>query len=136
MRVKVVKNKVAPPFKQAEFDIIYGSGICWEGTVLDTALERKVVQKSGSYFCFEDERLGQGRQNATAFLREHPDVGQQSSPRIQALAGTGPSRLRPVAARARAAGEGRAARPRTTAEARGPGAREGRAARQRIASKA
>jgi hypothetical protein len=71
-----VKNKVAPPFKQAEFDIIYGEGISWEGTVLDTALEKKVVQKSGSYFSFGDERLGQGRQNATAFLKEHPDVVQ------------------------------------------------------------
>src|SRR6266487_3433143 len=87
VRVKVVKNKVAPPFKQAEFDIIYGSGISWEGTVVDAALERKIVQKSGSYFSFEDERLGQGRQNATAFLREHPDVGQQILARVQALAG-------------------------------------------------
>src|SRR5579875_656972 len=67
VRVKVVKNKVAPPFKQAEFDIIYGSGISWEGTVLDAALERKLVAKSGSYFSFGDEWLGQGRQNATAF---------------------------------------------------------------------
>jgi recombination protein RecA len=82
-----VKNKVAPPFKQAEFDIIYGTGISWEGTVLDTAIERKVVQKSGSHFSFEEERLGQGRQNATAFLREHPDVTQQVVLRIQALAG-------------------------------------------------
>src|SRR5215510_7703932 len=87
VRVKVVKNKVAPPFKQAEFDIIYGTGISWEGTVLDAALERKIVQKSGSHFSFEDERLGQGRQNATAFLREHPDVGQQILARVQALAG-------------------------------------------------
>jgi recombination protein RecA len=87
VRVKVVKNKVAPPFKQAEFDIIYGTGISWEGTVLDAALERKIVQKSGSHFSFEDERLGQGRQNATAFLREHPDVAQQMLARIQALAG-------------------------------------------------
>ena len=87
MRVKVVKNKVAPPFKQAEFDIIYGSGISWEGSVLDTALERKAVQKSGSYFSFGDERLGQGRQNATAFLREHPDVCQQILARIQAEVG-------------------------------------------------
>ena len=76
VRVKVVKNKVAPPFKQAEFDIIYGDGISWEGTVLDAGLERKIVQKSGSYFSFGDERLGQGRQNATAFLREHPDVAE------------------------------------------------------------
>src|SRR5487761_1859107 len=76
VRVKVAKNKVAPPFKQAEFDIIYGTGISWEGTVLDTGIDRKVVTKSGSYFSFGDERLGQGRQNATAFLREHPDVMQ------------------------------------------------------------
>ena len=78
-----MKNKVAPPFKQAEFDIIYGSGISWEGTVLDAALERKVVQKSGSYFSFDEERLGQGRQNATAFLREHPDVCQAILAKIQ-----------------------------------------------------
>src|ERR1700748_1961050 len=76
VRVKVVKNKVAPPFKQAEFDIIYGEGISWEGTVLEVGLERKAVQKSGSYFSFGDERLGQGRQNAAAFLGEHPDVVQ------------------------------------------------------------
>jgi recombination protein RecA len=76
VRVKVAKNKVSPPFKQAEFDIIYGEGIPWEGTVLDAALERKIVTKSGSYFSFGDERLGQGRQNAAAFLKEHPDVVQ------------------------------------------------------------
>jgi recombination protein RecA len=87
VRVKVAKNKVAPPFKQAEFDILYGQGISWEGTVLDAALERKIVQKSGSYFSFEDERLGQGRQNATAFLREHPDVTQTVLVRIQAQLG-------------------------------------------------
>ncbi len=87
VRVKVVKNKVAPPFKQAEFDIIFGTGISWEGTVLDAGLEKKIVQKSGSYFSFEDERLGQGRQNAGAFLREHPDVVQQILARLQAAAG-------------------------------------------------
>jgi recombination protein RecA len=86
VRVKVVKNKVAPPFKQAEFDIIYGEGISWEGTVLEVGLDRKIVQKSGSYFSFGDERLGQGRQNATAFLREHPDVVQQILREIQAAA--------------------------------------------------
>ena len=86
VRVKVVKNKVAPPFKQAEFDIIYGEGISWEGTVLETGLERKVVQKSGSYFSFGDERLGQGRQNATAFLKEHPDVVQEILQAIQSQA--------------------------------------------------
>jgi recombination protein RecA len=83
VRVKVVKNKVAPPFKQAEFDIVYGSGIPWEGTVLDVALERKIVQKAGSYFSFGDERLGQGRQNATGFLSENPDIVQQILTAIQ-----------------------------------------------------
>ncbi|MBW3593006.1 MAG: recombinase RecA [Actinobacteria bacterium] len=83
VRVKVVKNKVAPPFKQAEFDIIYGEGISWEGSVLDVALERKIVQKSGSYFSYGDERLGQGRQNASAFLREHPDVTENIVRSIQ-----------------------------------------------------
>ena len=103
VRVKVAKNKVAPPFKQAEFDILYGMGISWEGTVLDSGLERKIVQKSGSYFSFEDERLGQGRQNATAFLREHPDVTQVVLQRIQAQLGEdqiASARLLPVADRA------------------------------------
>src|SRR6187399_1418999 len=76
VRVKVVKNKTSPPFKQAEFDIIYGSGISWESTVLDVGIEQKIVQKSGSYFSFGDERLGQGRQNAATFLKEHPDLVQ------------------------------------------------------------
>ena len=83
----MVKNKVAPPFKQAEFDIIYGSGISWESTVLDVGIERKIVAKSGSYFSFGDERLGQGRQNAAAFLKEHPDLVQQILQQIQAQAG-------------------------------------------------
>src|SRR5438105_3895400 len=103
VRVKVVKNKVAPPLKQAEFDIIYGSGISWDCTVLDAALERKIVQKSGSYFSFEDERLGQGRQNATAFLREHPDVTNQILTRVQATVGpeqVASARLLPAASAA------------------------------------
>ncbi len=87
VRVKVVKNKVAPPFKQAEFDILYGQGISWEGTVLEAGLERKIVQKSGSYFSFDEERLGQGRHNASAFLREHPDVTQQILQRLQVEVG-------------------------------------------------
>src|SRR6202795_2519994 len=76
VRVKVAKNKVAPPFKQAEMDILYGEGLSGEGTVLDVGLERTIVQKSGSYFSYGNERLGQGRQNASAFLKEHPDVVQ------------------------------------------------------------
>ena len=93
VRVKVVKNKVAPPFKQAEFDVIYGQGISWEGTVLDVGLERKIVTKSGSYFSFGDERLGQGRQNATAFLTENPDLVQAILARIQVGRRAGPDRL-------------------------------------------
>jgi recombination protein RecA len=101
VRVKVVKNKVAPPFKQAEFDIMYGLGIPWEGTVLDAAIELKAVQKSGSYFSFVDERLGQGRHNATAFLREHPDVTQQILAALQVQIGPDQvvsARLLPTAA--------------------------------------
>jgi recombination protein RecA len=89
-RVKVVKNKVAPPFRQAEFDIIYGEGISWEGSVLDVGLEQKVLQKSGSYFSFGEERLGQGRQNAIAFLREHPDVLSDIVGRIRIALGAVP----------------------------------------------
>jgi recombination protein RecA len=85
----VAKNKVAPPFKQAEFDIMYGEGISWEGTVLEAGLERKVVQKAGSYFSFGDERLGQGRQNAAAFLKEHPDVVQGILQQVQVQAAEG-----------------------------------------------
>ena len=84
VRVKVVKNKVAPPFKQAEFDIAYGEGISWEGSVLDVALEHKLIQKAGSYFSFDDERLGQGRTNVKAFLVEHPDVTAKLLDGIQA----------------------------------------------------
>jgi recombination protein RecA len=97
-RVKVVKNKVAPPFKQAEFDIIYGEGISWEGSILDVGLEQKIVQKSGSYFSLGDERLGQGRQNAIAFLREHPDVAAEIVSRVRAgHEGVVSSRLAPQA---------------------------------------
>jgi recombination protein RecA len=87
VRVKVVKNKVAPPFKQAEFDIAYGEGISWEGTVLDVGLERKIVQKSGSYFSYGDERLGQGRTNSKAFLVEHPDVTAKILSEVRASIG-------------------------------------------------
>jgi len=83
VRVKVVKNKVAPPFRQAEFDIIYGSGISWSGSVLDVALEDNIVEKSGSYFSFESERLGQGRANVRAFLDEHPDVLDRITRRVE-----------------------------------------------------
>jgi recombination protein RecA len=74
VRVKVVKNKVAPPFKQAEFDIEYGQGISKEGGVLDLALEHDLVQKSGSFFSYGETRLGQGRNNVKEFLRDNPEM--------------------------------------------------------------
>lgn len=73
-RVKVVKNKVAPPFKKAEFDIMYGSGISYEGNVLDVGVDEEIVQKSGSWFSYNDIRLGQGRENAKQFLKENKNV--------------------------------------------------------------
>jgi recombination protein RecA len=84
VRVKVVKNKVAPPFRQAEFDVIYGDGISWEGSVLDVGIEQNAVSKSGSFLSFGDVRLGQGRERAKAFLRENPDVLQGILDKIQA----------------------------------------------------
>ncbi|NLK21710.1 MAG: recombinase RecA [Epulopiscium sp.] len=73
-RVKVVKNKVAPPFKQAEFDIMYGQGISKEGDILDLAVELDIANKSGAWFSYGDIRLGQGRENAKIFLKENPDL--------------------------------------------------------------
>lgn len=73
-RVKVVKNKVAPPFKQAEFDIMYGEGISKEGNILDVAVNNNIVQKSGAWFSYKDSKLGQGRENAKAYLKENPQV--------------------------------------------------------------
>ena len=73
-RVKVVKNKVAPPFKTAEFDIVYGEGISKAGDLLDLAVEQDIIEKSGAWYSYEGERIGQGRENAKAFLKEHPDM--------------------------------------------------------------
>ena len=81
-RVKVVKNKVAPPFKQAEFDIMYGRGISREGDVLDCAAEAKIIEKSGSWYSFNGERIGQGRENVKAFLAENKDVMAQIEERL------------------------------------------------------
>jgi len=82
-RVKVVKNKLAPPFKEVEFDIMYGEGISREGDLLDLAVENGIVEKSGSWFSFNNERIGQGRENAKIFLKEHPDVARAMEEKIK-----------------------------------------------------
>lgn len=82
-RVKVVKNKVAPPFKQAEFDIMYGEGISREGSILDTGAELDIISKSGAWYSLDSERLGQGRENAKQFLKENPQIADQIESRIR-----------------------------------------------------
>lgn len=87
VRVKVVKNKVAPPFKQAEFDIMYGKGISKEGSILDMAVEEEIVNKSGSWFTYEGERLGQGREAAKAFLLENPQLMEEIDHKVRLAVG-------------------------------------------------
>jgi recombination protein RecA len=82
-RVKVVKNKVAPPFRQAEFDITYGRGISKMGSILDVALDQNLVGKSGSWYTYGDQRIGQGRENAKAFLEEHSDMAEELETKIR-----------------------------------------------------
>jgi recombination protein RecA len=74
VRAKVVKNKMAPPARKAEFDLMFGNGISWEGSVLDGALALGLVTKSGAFFSYEDTKLGQGRENAKQFLKENKDI--------------------------------------------------------------
>ena len=81
-RVKVVKNKIAPPFKEAEFDIMYGTGISREGDLVDLGVECNIVEKSGSWFSYGEERIGQGRENAKQFLVEHPDIAADIEARV------------------------------------------------------
>ena len=88
-RVKVVKNKVAPPFRQAEFDIMYGKGISREGSLLDMAVEMGIVKKSGAWFTYEGEQLGQGRENAKNFLSENPEIMVEISEKVRVQAGIG-----------------------------------------------
>ncbi len=83
VQVKVVKNKVAPPFKSAEFDIMYGEGISREGNLLDVGVDMGIIQKLGTWFSYGEERLGQGRENARIFLKEHPDVADQIEKKIK-----------------------------------------------------
>ncbi|MBV8834111.1 MAG: recombinase RecA [Acidobacteriaceae bacterium] len=86
-KVKVVKNKVAPPFREAEFDIIYGEGVSREGDLLDLGVANNVIEKSGSWFSYKGERVGQGRENARQFLRDNPDIRAQVDAELRKLLG-------------------------------------------------
>jgi len=90
VRVKVTKNKMAPPFRQAEFDIVFGEGISREGSLLDVAVELAVVKKSGAWFTFDADQLGQGRENAKRFLRENPEVAMQLQAKVFDIMGLNP----------------------------------------------
>ncbi len=86
-RVKIVKNKLAPPFRDAEFDILYNQGISYEGDLLDLAVEKRLVDKSGAWFSYKGERLGQGRENAKQFIREHPEIAEILDAKLRELLG-------------------------------------------------
>ncbi|OYV32195.1 MAG: recombinase RecA, partial [Thiomonas sp. 20-64-5] len=86
-RVKVVKNKVAPPFKQAEFDILYGEGVSREGEIVDLGVLAKLVEKSGSWYAYNGEKIGQGKDNAREFLKSNPDVAREIENKIRANLG-------------------------------------------------
>jgi len=90
-RVRIVKNKVAPPFKEAQFDIMYGEGISTEGDLLDMAVQMEVVEKSGAWYSFEKERIGQGRENVKTFLKENPDIFEQIREKTKAALGMTPT---------------------------------------------
>ncbi len=104
VKVKVVKNKVAPPFRQAEFDIMFGTGISRSGGILDMAIELGLANKSGSWFTYGDQRIGQGRENAKQYLEEHPETMVEMEARIREIA-VGPVESLPATLEADAAGE-------------------------------
>ena len=95
-RVKVVKNKVSPPFRQAEFDIMYGKGISREGSLIDMSVDLGIVKKSGAWFTYEGEQLGQGRENAKSFLTANPEIMVEISDRVLAAAGLRPTDEEPL----------------------------------------
>ena len=90
VRVKVVKNKIAPPFKEIEFDIMFGKGISKEGDILDLAVKENIVEKSGAWFSYEGNKIGQGRENAKGFLQEHPEISVEIENRVREAHGLAP----------------------------------------------
>ncbi len=97
-RVKVVKNKVSPPFKQAEFDIIYGQGISREGGLIDMGVEQGFVRKAGAWYTYEGDQLGQGKENARTFLKDNPDLADEIEKKIKEKLGIGPQLDKPAIA--------------------------------------
>ncbi len=89
-RIKVVKNKMAPPFKQAEFDILYGHGISREGSLIDMGVEQGIVRKAGAWFTYDADQLGQGKENARSYLKTNPDIANEIEKRIKEKMGLGP----------------------------------------------
>jgi recombination protein RecA len=89
-KVKVVKNKLAPPFREAEFDMMYGEGISREGNVLDLAVEQGIVEKSGTWFSYRDQRIGQGRDNARKYLKENPKAAVEIETAVRSALGLKP----------------------------------------------
>ncbi|KWW99750.1 recombinase RecA [Carbonactinospora thermoautotrophica] len=122
-RVKVVKNKLASPFKQAEFDILYGVGISREGGLLDMGVEHGIVRKSGAWYTYEGDQLGQGRENARAFLRDNPDLADEIEKKIKEKLGIGPRLDAPAEPEVPAVPGKAAAAAKTTAAVKAPAAR-------------
>jgi recombination protein RecA len=88
-RAKVVKNKLAPPFRSAEFDVIYGQGISKEGSLLDVGVDVGLIKKSGAWFTYDGDQLGQGRENARNFLRDNPELAREIEEKVKAQLGIG-----------------------------------------------
>ena len=89
-RVKVVKNKMAPPFREAHFDILYGAGISRAGEVVELGVEHKIVEKSGAWYAYNGEKIGQGKDNARDFLNEHPEMAAEIEAKVRAAVGVNP----------------------------------------------
>ena len=117
-RVKVVKNKVSPPFKQAQFDILYGQGISREGEIIDMGVEAKVVEKSGAWYAYQGEKIGQGRDNARTFLRENPELAREIENKVRESLGIA---ARPAAVAASASLDAKPAKSRKAAADGGEG---------------
>ena len=117
-RVKVVKNKVSPPFKQAQFDILYGQGISREGEIIDMGVEAKVVEKSGAWYAYQGEKIGQGRDNARTFLRENPELAREIENKVRESLGIA---ARPAAVAASASLDAKPAKGRKAAADSGEG---------------